>query len=110
MKLSDSFDARRLRPRRPRVWRWRLAAAFAALVASLGVLLSLAGTSALIGRQPTVGMLHIEPAAGGVLLALGLLSLCLGVFFWRFSRRWRPSPPSNWAACASPRCRCNTPN
>lgn len=22
MKLSDSFDARRLRPRRPRVWRW----------------------------------------------------------------------------------------
>ncbi|MGV7151649.1 hypothetical protein ACWA33_02035, partial [Pseudomonas aeruginosa] len=26
MKLSDSFDARRLRPRRPRVWRWRLAA------------------------------------------------------------------------------------
>ncbi|EJY60595.1 hypothetical protein PACIG1_3647, partial [Pseudomonas aeruginosa CIG1] len=47
MKLSDSFDARRLRPRRPRVWRWRLAAAFAALVASLGVLLSLAGTSAL---------------------------------------------------------------
>ncbi|MCR7650152.1 hypothetical protein NS989_10095, partial [Pseudomonas aeruginosa] len=23
MKLSDSFDARRLRPRRPRVWRWR---------------------------------------------------------------------------------------
>ena len=76
MKLSDSFDARRLRPRRPRIWRWRLAAAFAALVASLGVLLSLAGTSALI-----------EPAAGGVLLALGLLSLCLGVFFWRFSRR-----------------------
>ena len=61
MKLSDSFDARRLRPRRPRVWRWRLAAAFAALVASLGVLLSLAGTSALIGRQPAVGMLHIEP-------------------------------------------------
>ncbi|MGV8619804.1 hypothetical protein, partial [Pseudomonas aeruginosa] len=51
------------------------------------VLLSLAGTSALIGRQPAVGMLHIEPAAGGVLLALGLLSLCLGVFFWRFSRR-----------------------
>lgn len=50
-------------------------------------LLSLAGTSALIGRQPAVGMLHIEPAAGGVLLALGLLSLCLGVFFWRFSRR-----------------------
>ncbi|MGV8183782.1 hypothetical protein ACV33G_01455, partial [Pseudomonas aeruginosa] len=43
--------------------------------------------SALIGRQPAVGMLHIEPAAGGVLLALGLLSLCLGVFFWRFSRR-----------------------
>ncbi|MEZ1441117.1 hypothetical protein QVM41_33335, partial [Pseudomonas shirazica] len=44
MKLSDSFDARRLRPRRPRVWRWRLAAAFAALVASLGVLLSLAAS------------------------------------------------------------------
>ncbi len=22
--------------------------------------------------------------------------------FWRFSRRWRPLPPSSWAACASP--------
>ena len=32
-------------------------------------------------------MPYIEPAAGGVLLALGLLSLCLGVLFWRFSRR-----------------------
>ncbi|VTM19662.1 Uncharacterised protein [Pseudomonas aeruginosa] len=80
MKLSDSFDARRLRPRRPRVWRWRLAAALAALVATLGVLLALAGASALIGRQPAVGMMHIEPGAGGVLLALGLLSLWLGVF------------------------------
>ncbi len=70
---------------------WRLAAAFAALVASLGVLLSLAGTSGLIGRQPAVGIQHIEPAAGGVLLALGLLSLCLGVFFWRFSPP--PQPP-----------------
>ncbi|KFF34930.1 hypothetical protein G039_0314800 [Pseudomonas aeruginosa VRFPA01] len=77
MKLSDSFDARRLRPRRPRVWRWR----------PIGVLLALAGASALIGRQPAVGMMHIEPGAGGVLLALGLLSLWLGVFFWRFSRR-----------------------
>ncbi|MFP9006472.1 hypothetical protein ACLI4B_33645, partial [Pseudomonas aeruginosa] len=51
------------------------------------MLRSLPATSALIVRQPAVGMLHIEPAAGGVLLALGLLSLCLGVFFWRFSRR-----------------------
>ena len=56
MKLSDSFDARRLRPRRPRVWRWRLAAAFAALVASLGVLLSLAGTWALIGRNSDLSL------------------------------------------------------
>ncbi|WP_255321476.1 hypothetical protein, partial [Pseudomonas paraeruginosa] len=62
-------------------------AALAALVATLGVLLALAGASALIGRQPAVGMMHIEPGAGGVLLALGLLSLWLGVFFWRFSRR-----------------------
>ena len=86
MKLSDSFDARRLRPRRP-----SLALAPGGGVRGPGGEPGRAAVAGrhlgLIGRQPAVGMLHIEPAAGGVLLALGLLSLCLGVFFWRFSRR-----------------------
>lgn len=48
---------------------------------------AVAGRHLGLDRPPAAGMLHIEPAAGGILLALGLLSLCLGVFFWRFSRR-----------------------
>ncbi|MCY1273863.1 hypothetical protein D3C76_898090 [compost metagenome] len=87
MKLSDSFDPRRLRPRRPARWRWRFAAALAAIIATLGVLSSLAGVAALLRRQPALGELHIEPGAGAVLLVIGLLALWLGVKLWRVARR-----------------------
>ncbi|MCY1429056.1 hypothetical protein D3C76_749100 [compost metagenome] len=87
MKLSDSFDPRRLRPRRPGRWRWRFAAALAAVIATLGVLCSMAGVAALLGRQEALGDLRIEPGAGAVLLVLGLLTLWLGVMLWRAARR-----------------------
>lgn len=87
MKLSDSFDPRSLRPRRPGRWRWRFVAAVAALVAACGVLAALAGGAALLRRQPAAGVLHIDPAAGAVLLALGLVGLWLGVTLWRLARR-----------------------
>ncbi|MCL6692545.1 hypothetical protein M8R19_28085 [Pseudomonas sp. R3.Fl] len=87
MKMSDSFDPRTLRPKRPGRWRWRLVAAVAALIAAFGVLGALAGGAALLRRQPAAGVMHIEPAAGAVLLVIGLLALWLGVLFWRLARR-----------------------
>lgn len=86
MKKSDSFDPRRLRPSQPGRWRWRLVAAFAALVATLGILATLAGAAALLRRQPATELLHLDPASGGVLLGLGLLGLWLGVRLWRTAR------------------------
>ncbi|MDF3934510.1 hypothetical protein [Pseudomonas citronellolis] len=87
MKRSDSFDPRSLRPRRPGRWRWRFAAAIAALIATFGVLSALAGVAALLRRQPAAGVMHIEPGAGAILLVIGLLALWLGVMAWRLARR-----------------------
>ncbi|CAD5110103.1 hypothetical protein [Zestomonas carbonaria] len=87
MKLSGGFDARRLRPRGPRVWRWRFGAALAALFAILGVLVSMAGAATLLGRPPALGTFDTSPGAGIVLLVVGLLFLWLGVLAWRACRR-----------------------
>ncbi|MCP8465753.1 hypothetical protein NK553_17530 [Pseudomonas sp. ZM23] len=87
MKLSDSFDPRSLRPKRPGRWRWRFAAALAAVIAAFGILAAMAGVAALLHRQPAAGVMHIEPGAGGILLAIGLFALWLGVMFWRAARR-----------------------
>ena len=87
MKLTDNFDPRTLRPKRPGRWRWRFAAAIAAVIAAFGILSSMAGVAALLRRQPAVGVLHIEPGAGAVLLVIGLVALWLGVMFWRAARR-----------------------
>ena len=67
MKISDGFDARRLRPKGPSNWRLRLGVAFAALLALCGLLLSLAG---------------------------GLLILWLGIWWWRRCRRRMHQPLS----------------
>lgn len=87
MKLSDSFDPRTLRPKRPGRWRWRFAAALAAVIAAFGILASMAGVAALLQRQPAPGVMHIEQGAGAVVLVIGLLALWLGVMFWRAARR-----------------------
>ena len=63
MKLSDGFDARRLRPRGPGSWRWRFAAALAALLAGVGVLLAMAGAATLLGRPPALGPLNDSTGA-----------------------------------------------
>jgi hypothetical protein len=51
MKLSDGFDARRLRPKGQRNWRFRIGATIAALLAMSGVLLAMAGVASLLGRM-----------------------------------------------------------
>ncbi|MHA6493629.1 hypothetical protein ACX0MV_10345 [Pseudomonas borbori] len=98
MKSSDGFDARRLRPRGPRNWRMRLAAALAALFACFGILLAMAGTATLLGRPASLGALNDSPVAAVVLVALGVLLLWIGIIGWRlFRRRMRRTSDLNMA-------------
>ncbi|AYC33272.1 hypothetical protein D3880_13340 [Pseudomonas cavernae] len=87
MKLSGGFNARRLRQRGPSIWRWRFGAALAALFATLGVLLAMAGAATLLGRPPALGSLNATPGAAITLLIVGLLLLWIGVLAWRKCRR-----------------------
>lgn len=86
MKLSNGFDAKRLRQRQPSNWGARMAAAFSALLATLGVLLAMAGAASLLGNVPALAELNASRAGAAVVLAGGLLLLYLGVLFWRRSR------------------------
>ncbi|OAE14610.1 hypothetical protein A2T76_24545 [Pseudomonas brenneri] len=94
MKISDGFDARRLRPKGPSNWRLRLGVAFAALLALFGLLLSLAGAAALLGHSPALGELNTSPGGAALLLAGGLLILSLGIWWWRRCRRRMHQPLS----------------
>lgn len=87
MKLSDDFDARRLRPRQPKNWRLRIGAALGALLASLGILLAMAGIASLAGRAPVLGTINDSAAEAAVVLLVGLLMLWAGISFWRRCRR-----------------------
>lgn len=86
MKLKGSFDAKRLRPREPRNWGARLAAGLSALLATLGILLAMAGFAGLLGNYPALAELNANRPLSGILLAVGLLLLWMGVRFWRRSR------------------------
>ena len=99
MKLSDGFDARRLRPKGQSNWRFRFGAAFAALLAMCGVLLAMAGAASLLGRPPALGELNASPGGSALLLGVGLLVLWLGVWLWRRSRRKMRQP---WELNMSP--------
>lgn len=92
MKLSDGFDARRLRPRGSTSWRLRLSATLAALLVTLGALLSLAGAAALLGQPAALAPLNESPAAAGTFVLIGLLLLLAGLLFWRRCRRRQRRP------------------
>ena len=92
MKISDGFDARRLRPKTPSNWRSRLVLTFAALFALLGALLLLAGAASLIGRPSALGELNASPAGATLVLVFGLLLGWLGVWMWRRRRRQMRQP------------------
>lgn len=89
MKISDGFDARRLRPKGRRNWGARLVTAFAALLAVFGVLLMMAGVTGLIGHPQTLGDLNASPGAAAVILVIGVFVLYLGIALWRRCRRRR---------------------
>ncbi|MDU9396776.1 hypothetical protein [Pseudomonas sp. zfem003] len=87
MRQPDGFDARRLRPHAPRHLGWRLLAGCAALIATLGILLAMAGSATLLGRPPALGPLNDSTGAALTLLVSGLLLLAFGVGLWRHARR-----------------------
>ncbi|HKS15259.1 MAG TPA: hypothetical protein VJS90_19695 [Pseudomonas sp.] len=86
MKRSDGFDAKRLRQREPGNWGARLAAALSALLATLGILLAMAGFAGLLGNYAALAELNANRPLALILLGAGLLLLYLGVRFWRRSR------------------------
>lgn len=86
MKHADGFDARRLRPRNASNWRLRLGAGLAALFATFGILLSMAGIATLLGQPAALGPLNESPAAASVFVVIGLLLLTFGVLLWRRCR------------------------
>lgn len=87
MRQPDGFNARRLRPHAPRHLGWRLLAGCAALIATLGILLAMAGSATLLGRPPALGPLNDSTGAALTLLVSGLLLLAFGVGLWRHARR-----------------------
>ncbi|MEJ3575878.1 hypothetical protein WEU41_16675 [Pseudomonas fragi] len=92
MKISDGFDARRLRPKAHRDWGSRLVLIFAALLILCGVLLLLAGAASLIGRPGALGELNASPAGAALVLVFGLLVSWLGGWMWRRRRRLMRKP------------------
>ncbi|TFY93203.1 hypothetical protein DYL61_15420 [Pseudomonas nabeulensis] len=94
MKISDGFDARRLRPKGPSNWRLRLVAGFALLLAIIGLLLAGAGGAGLFGHSPALGELNASPGGSAILLVIGLLVVWMGVALWRRSRRKMRQPLS----------------
>lgn len=94
MKISDGFDARRLRPKGPRHWRLRLTAGFAALLALAGLVVAVAGAAGLFGHAQALGELNASPGGAAVLVVTGLLVLWLGVWLWRRCRRRLRQPSS----------------
>ena len=89
MKISDGFDARRLRPKGPGSWRMRFGAAVSAILATVGVLLAMAGVASFIGHPDALGELNASPAGAVVVIVIGLFLLYIGVWMWRRSRRRR---------------------
>ncbi|SEN04618.1 hypothetical protein SAMN04487857_10936 [Pseudomonas sp. ok272] len=92
MKISDGFDARRLRPKVPGNWRYRIGATISALLATFGVLLAMAGAASLLGHTPALGELNASPMGAAVIVAIGLLLLYIGVALWRRCRRRMRQP------------------
>jgi hypothetical protein len=86
MKLTDNFDARRLRPREPRRWRSRFGMLLALLLIIFGALLTLTGAASLLGIKQFDGMM-LEAEMAIASLLLGLFLLWIGLFIRRGIRR-----------------------
>jgi hypothetical protein len=87
MKLSDGFDARRLRNKHVTDWRWRLVCLCIALFGLTGLAFATLGGLALLANLPQLEELHDSPIAATSLLLCGLLLICSSLLIRRRSRR-----------------------
>lgn len=87
MKLSNDFDARRLRPREPRRWRTRFGMFFGLLLIALGILLTLAGAASLLGGRQSIDSMTLDSEAAIISLLLGLGLFWTGLLIRRRVRR-----------------------
>lgn len=87
MKISDGFDARRLRSRQPRDWRWRCACVVSVLLMLAGLALGGVGGATLLGDFALFAELNHSPGAALSLLVTGLVLICFGFLVRRGSRR-----------------------
>ncbi|WP_462379267.1 hypothetical protein [Pseudomonas sp. Marseille-QA0892] len=92
MKLSDGFDARRLRPKGSSSWRVRLGCTFAALLIAIGAMLIIMGAAALAGRPLLASGLDATIASGLAAFIPGVLITWVGFLFWRRCRRGKRGP------------------
>lgn len=86
MKISDGFDARRLRPRPRRTWRARLGAALGLLLC-LGGLLSILLGALSLAEIPGLEGLAPSPEGAATALVAGLVALLPGIWLWQRCRR-----------------------
>lgn len=89
MKLSDGFDARRLRNRDVTDWRWRSLCLVVTLVILTGLAGAALGAFALFSQHPQLEELRGSPIAAASLLLCGLLLIISGLLIRRRSLRRR---------------------
>lgn len=89
MKLSDGFDARRLRNRDVPDWRWRWVCVGVALLILSGLTLTAFGALALFSSFEPVSELRASPPATLSVLLTGVLLTVSGLLLRRRSRRRR---------------------
>lgn len=87
MKLTDNFDARRLRPREPRRWRSRFGLFLALLLIIFGVALALVGGASLAALEQLPADLRFDHETAIVSLLLGLALFWAGLLLRRRIRR-----------------------
>ncbi|KGS14054.1 MULTISPECIES: hypothetical protein [Pseudomonas syringae group] len=91
MKTSDGFNARRLRNKGPGNWGKRIGMLIALMLAVVGLVLTFAGASSLIGHPQMLGELNASPGGAAFVAISGLLVFYLGIWLWRRCRRQRGS-------------------
>ncbi|WXL24065.1 hypothetical protein WG219_11945 [Ectopseudomonas mendocina] len=89
MKLSDDFDPRCLRTRKPGTWRYRLATLLAVIFIIFSIILVLTGSISLLNQPVALQSLNEDPGTARVMVFAGFFLFIFGALIWRRCRRSR---------------------